>query len=184
MLLDFLSKMFGEQKDVFIDVRDKRKYRTVKIGNQIWMAENLKFICSNCLGNQSKIYGNLYSFEQALDSCPYGWHLPSYDEWAILIDYLGGESVAGGKMKNKIFWDAPNKGASNSSCFNALPAGSFDHRNRVFFNLGYTTCFWSSTPLKGESNVAWVCGLESYSSEANIRTHQFYEVSSIRCLKD
>jgi uncharacterized protein (TIGR02145 family) len=79
------------------DKRDGKTYKTVKIGNQVWMAENLAFKPSS--GNywaydddNSNVakYGYLYDWETALDVCPAGWHLPSDKEWPVLTDYLGG----------------------------------------------------------------------------------------------
>ena len=101
---------------IFIDYRDGKKYKWIKIGNQTWMAENLNFNIHNgswCYENdisKCQIYGRYYSWQTARTSCPDGWHLPTYNEWIVLIDFLGGKNVAGGKMKQEgtSIWDPPN----------------------------------------------------------------------------
>ena len=81
-------------KGSFIDSRDGKKYATVKIGNQIWMAENLAFYTDlgcwlyNNDSTNIKKYGYLYNWETALNVAPEGWHLPSDEEWNELINYL------------------------------------------------------------------------------------------------
>ena len=114
-----------QQKNEFTDVRDGKVYKTVKIGNQTWMAENLNYVTANSweFDNSSTngdVYGRLYTWEAALTACPSGWHLPSDAEWTILTDDLGGESVANEKMKSTSRWDYNGNG-TNSSGFNALP---------------------------------------------------------------
>jgi uncharacterized protein (TIGR02145 family) len=124
----------------FTDSRDGQVYKWVKIGNQVWMAENLNYETPNSwwYDNNSAngdIYGRLYTWAAAMNGesssnsvpsgvqgvCPDGWHLPSDAEWTVLTDYLGGESVAGGKMKEAgtVHWNSPNTGATNSSGFTA-----------------------------------------------------------------
>lgn len=122
---DTSANKFGR----FKDPRDGKVYKTIKIGTQIWMAENLAFKTSTgcrVYGNNNfyiSVYGYLYSWESAKNVCPSGWHLPTDAEWTALIAYLGGEDVAGGKLKSTSNWASPNKGATNSSGFAALPGG-------------------------------------------------------------
>jgi uncharacterized protein (TIGR02145 family) len=122
-------------------------YKTIKIGTQVWMAENLKvtkyrngesisFVSSEtgwaglaapklpgyCNSSSIADYGRLYNWNAATDSrglAPAGWHVPSLDEWLTLMNYLGGKPVAGGKMKDtaSIHWPYQNIGATNSSGF-------------------------------------------------------------------
>jgi len=82
----------------FTDPRDGKVYRTVKIGNQVWMAENLNYDApgSKCYNNNpanAEKYGRLYDWETAKKVCPAGWHLPSNDEWKVLVDFVGGEKL-------------------------------------------------------------------------------------------
>ena len=139
---------------------DGNTYNTVAIGTQCWMAENLNYATDNSWwyennGEYGDIYGRLYTWTAALTACPDGWHLPTDDEWTTLTDYLGGENVAGGKLKETgtTHWLSPNTGATNSSGFTALPAG-FRYYVGVSFNrLGLSTYWWSATAYS--SAYAW-----------------------------
>jgi uncharacterized protein (TIGR02145 family) len=140
------------RQGTFTDERDGQVYKWVKIGNQIWMAENLNIgriiyvidgkitdasiekLCYKDIEENCTIYGGLYTDnvithyanqEGARNICPEGWHLPYESEWDILINYLGGPGVAAGAMKEAgtTHWKKTNKGATNSSGFTALPGG-------------------------------------------------------------
>jgi len=94
------------------DSRDGRKYKIVRIGTQTWMAENLNYAGKNddigiCFAKDPKNckkYGALYNWDEAMKVCPLGWHLPSKDEWETLVDFAGGEIIAGKKLKTKGAW--------------------------------------------------------------------------------
>jgi hypothetical protein len=88
----------------FADSRDGKKYATIKIGSQIWMAENLNYNAngSKCYGNDEsncQKYGRLYNWNTAMKVCPSGWHLPNGDEWQKLVDIAGGDETAGVILK-------------------------------------------------------------------------------------
>lgn len=142
--------VFAQQTGSFTDTRDGNTYKTVKIGNQTWMAENLKYTnCSSCIQitdnnawmnsnnngwcyynndkNNASEYGVLYQWEIAENVCPTGWHLPSEQDWTSLINYLGGSEDAYPKLLSKNDWGV--KTTTNSSGFNALPSGG-----RVIYN--------------------------------------------------
>jgi uncharacterized protein (TIGR02145 family) len=152
---------------------DGNVYHTVKIGTQIWTAENLKTTKYNdgtaipqttvipwgdlttgayCWYNDSSqyktIYGALYNWYAVNTGklAPAGWHVPTDAEWDTLAEYLGGDSVAGGKLKNTgtTYWSSPNTGATNSSGFSALPGG-YRGDSGGFSNVGNTGCWWSAT---------------------------------------
>lgn len=77
------------------DERDGQDYKTVKIGTQTWMAENLNYVTGTswCYGDAESncaVYGRLYNWETARTACPTGWHIPSDDEWLTLVDNMGG----------------------------------------------------------------------------------------------
>ena len=136
-----------------VDSRDGQVYKTVCIGDQVWMAENLNYNigtnwCYDNIPDSCEQYGRLYDWQTAQIACPPGWHLPTEAEWLELADTLGGESLAGGKMKSLTSWNAPNTGATNSSNFSALASGSFssDPSTYGFQYLGERAVFWSSTP--------------------------------------
>lgn len=156
----------------FTDIRDGKQYETVKIGNQCWMKENvayLPYVDPSGSGswdflrryvydyNGSSVseakatsnyqtYGVLYNWTSALSACPEGWHLPSKDEWWILLDTLGG-TTAGGKMKETglAYWNSPNTGATNSSGFSALGAGKVHNYEYKFLHKGIYATWWSSS---------------------------------------
>src|ERR1035437_6581898 len=153
------------------------------------MAENLAFKASsgcraydNNLGNVTN-YGYLYDWETAKASCPAGWHLPTVTEWETLIKFLGGEKVAGGKMKEKgtTNWNNPNTKATNEKGFTALPAGGYSDEEG-FFSIGNAGYWWSSTSYFASSAIEyWV--LFNYSSIYNSGNRGAICLS-VRCVKD
>jgi len=200
---------YGSVTDV-----DGNIYKTIQIGTQVWMAENLKttkYRNGNligtttpatldisaetspkyqwaCGGNESNVatYGRLYTWYAATDSrniCPSGWHLPTDAEWTTLTTFLGGETVAGGKLKETgtTHWYSPNTGATNSSGFTALPPG-YRLSYGTFGNIGHDGRWWSST--ENHTSNAWYKYLYYLSSYANsyynLEAHGF----SVRCLRD
>jgi len=164
----------GDSTGTVTDI-DDNIYQTIKIGDQWWMAENLKVthyrngdsipnVTNNydwdhlttgafCNYNNDEgivaVYGRLYNWFAGVDSrdlAPTGWHMPSDDEWQVLADYLGGDSTAGGKMKEvgTTHWVYPNTGATNESGFTALP-GLGRQWLGSFYGMGYGASFWTST---------------------------------------
>ena len=179
--------MESEKIGTFTDPRDGKVYKTVKIGNQIWMAENLAYNASsgcwtskNDESYESK-YGYLYDWETALKVCPIGWHLPSDDEWNTLVNYLGGESIAGGKMKAIILWQSPNKEGTNSSGFSALPAGFRDHDGSLR-GIGTRAFYYSNVQNKDEG-IRYRLLEHDYAGCAR-RGCYGEQGFSVRCIKD
>lgn len=82
------------------DSRDGHTYKTVVIGKQVWMAENLNFNTANSWCNKCETYGRLYTYDAALKACPSGWHLPTDSEWATLTNYTGGENLCKFQLKS------------------------------------------------------------------------------------
>ena len=164
--------------EMIIDI-EGNKYKTVKIGTQTWMAENLKTskysdgtaitnvtdntnwsnlttgawsYYSNDAANNAK-YGKLYNWYAVSPTtngnknvCPSGWYVPTDAEWTVLTDYLGGASVAGGKMKEvgTTNWYGPNIDATNMSLFTGLPGGKRND-DGSYGGIGYSGYWWSST---------------------------------------
>ncbi len=153
MIVSF-SSISQNPDSTFIDSRDHTVYKTVKIGTQTWMAENLKFktdsnsYCYKDSNIYCAKYGRLYTWRAAKTACPSGWHLPTDSDWNTLTTYLGGREVAGGKLKSTSSWSSPNSGATDSCGFTALPGGSRTEA-AVFMNIGKNGNWWSST----EANV-------------------------------
>jgi uncharacterized protein (TIGR02145 family) len=178
----------GSSDGTFTDPRDGKVYKTVKIGNQIWMAENLAYAPSS--GNywaydndnsNVETYGYLYDWETACDVCPDGWHLPTDAEWTELTDYLG--ENAGGKLKETgtTHWNTPNTGATNETGFTALPGG-YRNYDGSFDIVGYTGYWWSATEYNATN--AWYRGMYYHNSYVN-RNNLYKKVGfSVRCVRD
>ena len=176
---------------MFMDLRDGKKYKTVKIGNQTWMAENLNFKTpdSYCYeDNESKCskYGRLYKWQVALKACPAGWHLPSMDEFKALIETVGGEKIAGEKLKSKSGWNDGGNG-SDAFGFSALPAGTWFDGGTTGDDEGFSeetvgTGFWGST----ENANKELCEMNLVDADNapyfSYRGRGFG--NSIRCIKD
>ena len=146
--------------------------------------------------SNSTAYGRLYNWF-ALDNnaatkvasnggknvCPTGWHVPIDGEWSTLTTYLGGESVAGGKLKevNIANWFTPNTGGTNETGFTALPCGNrLD--NGTYHDVGYFGYWWSTTEYN--ATAAWY-RIMSYNLTAVFRSNYPKQAGfSIRCLKD
>jgi len=174
-----------------LDDRDGQTYNTVVIGNQCWMKENLNCETGNswCFYDNATYcdtYGRLYDWNTAMTACPSGWHLPSIEEWISLSDFLGGNSVAGGKMKETgtTHWAFPNNGATNSSDFSGLPGG-YKHPYGQFDNLYYHGNWWSSSTKTTEFGVAsWLCNLSYQNGNAGHSYANMNHGYSVRCLKN
>jgi len=131
-------------------------------------------------------YGRLYTWYAVTDSrkvCPVGWHEPSDADWTELTDYLGGEGVAGGKLKETgtTHWDSPNTGATNETGFSALPGGY-----RTFYGsfdlIGLYGYWWSAAEY--DAALAW--DRDIYSGNAYVDRDSYGKEigGSVRCVRD
>lgn len=190
------------------DSRDNQAYRTVQIGSQTWMAENLNFNPSPpdtgwCFGDQvdscSK-YGRLYTWATAMnlpDSCrhsncasqiqtvhrgvcPIGWHVPGEPEWAVLAGYTGGESKPGRSLKSTVGWGVSGNGV-DSFGFRAIAAG-VRYRNGGYGWDGVSLVVWTSTPSLASDGL--VMQLDSRNESFLSRYEHKMTGFSVRCLKD
>ena len=171
----FVINSWGDNPAIgsLTDSRDGRTYRTVKIGDQVWMAENLNFKtggswCPEDKSDACKKYGRLYSWKAALKACPAGWHLPSNREFGALLAFVSGDSTTVAKFRSiDGSWSDVNSGiklktssgwkdcrwrdgnGTDDFSFSILPAGSL--LNQETPNDGDYTGFWSSTryPIEG-----------------------------------
>jgi uncharacterized protein (TIGR02145 family) len=191
---------------------DGNSYITVKVGAQWWMTENLKTTkyddgtpipnitdeiewqelttgayCwfGNDESSYKATYGALYNWYTVNTGklCPTGWHVPSYDEWTTLSDYLGGWAVAGGKLKEigTTHWGELNEGATNEIGFTALPGGYRDDTG-VFYYIGNAGYFW--LPNEDKPTTAFYIGIgnnSSYLSRGFTSNKKFG--FSVRCIK-
>ena len=117
---------------------------------------------------------------------PSGWHIPSVWEWYTLSTFLGGESVAGGKMKatGTSLWQSPNTGATNSSGFTGLPGGNRGFNNMDFLALGTYTSWWSSSPYQQNLQLIYTCVLGYSDGNVIYQPIGKYYGAYVRCLRD
>ncbi|WP_298220536.1 fibrobacter succinogenes major paralogous domain-containing protein [Flavobacterium sp.] len=184
----------------------------VRIGNQIWMTRNLNVsryrngdpipqvtsiiqwknlttgawcYYNNDPANGAK-YGRLYNWYAVNDPrglAPIGWHVASDSEWTTLTAFLGGEAVAGEKMKTTEGWSVPNL-ATNSSGLSSLPAGGRNFEG-IFYNLGNYCDYWSTTnETDASSEWAWIRFLIFNNTQAYRSASPKKGGLSVRCIKD
>jgi uncharacterized protein (TIGR02145 family) len=195
--------IYGEVSDI-----DGNTYKTIEIGTQVWMAENLATTKYNdgtdiswatnstswtlatnpaysWYNNVTVSYGALYNWF-AVNSgklCPAGWHVSSDEEWTILSTYLGGLTVAGGKLKEAgtIHWQAPNSTAANSFGFTALPGG-YRYYNGAFNTIKRYGYWWTATESTSSNGYA----RDIYYAYSNLDRISSDKRSgaSVRCVKD
>jgi len=164
------------------DSRDSKTYRTIKIGTQTWMAENLNYDATGsvCYTNNKancNTYGRLYTWATALTVCPTGWHLPLDVEWATLVSYAG--SIEGTQLKaNSILW--ANNTGTDALGFSALPGGRGTSGGS--FELASTYGYWWSASENGSLAYArYIYGGYTYVSRDDYNKGNFY---SVRCIQD
>jgi uncharacterized protein (TIGR02145 family) len=205
-----LNVLIAQENSTIRDL-DGNTYNTAKIGSLTWMIENLKTTRFNdgttipivtdktawaalstpayCWYNNDTTYKNAYG---ALYNgytistgklCPAGWHVSTNTEWSALLASLGGESVAGAKLKEtgSNHWSVPNSGATNESLFTALPGGS-RYSNGLFFsikNLGY---WWS--PIERNTFNSWYRSMYYQDNAVSLNFIDSTNGFSVRCVKD
>lgn len=166
------SFAFGQNKIIYgtlTDNRDHQSYKTVSIGNQVWMAENLNFktpysFCYDDSTSNCTKYGRLYKLYEAVAACPDGWRLPTLEDWNTLLYSVGGESVAGKKLKSSKGWLGEGNGTDNYG-FSVLPAG-FRYREDSYSNEGFFTVFYA---YNNSSSYAYGVNLSYYSDHAELK---------------
>ena len=203
---------FDVREIVLLTDTDGNVYKTVTIGSQTWMAENLKttkysngisiplvtdntswsylstpgycWYDNDATANKAT-YGALYNWYTVNTGklCPTGWHVPTDAEWTVLLDFLGGWYLAGGKLKEAGFthWNSPNTSATNEIGFSALPSGSRGFFGE-FFDIGNGGNWWSSTET--DTNEAWYQDLANNYCRMGRGRYSKREGYSVRCLGD
>jgi len=195
---------YGSLSDV-----DGNLYKSIKIGSQVWMAQNLavtkyrdgtkinkltdNFMKSDITGTYSdyqndaangQTFGHLYNFYAVMDKrglCPSGWHMPADTEWTVLEAYLGSQ-IAGSKLKEigTFHWNSPNDDASNESGFTALPGGFRSYNE--FYDLGIVGYWWNLNDTLSCYN--WLRGSYFVILKGNCLDNAKTQSYSVRCLKD
>ncbi|MCL2283301.1 MAG: GYF domain-containing protein [Fibromonadales bacterium] len=174
-----------DRREQFTDGRDGKTYRKVKIGSQVWMAENLNYDAngSKCYDNNPencRKYGRLYNWETAMKACPGGWHLPSDAEWTTLTNYVGGADVAGSKLKAKSGWNDNGNGTDDYG-FSALPGGR-GYSDGSFIYVESYGYWWSAS--KNNASIAYYRYMDYYNSLVSRYNINKTHLLSVRCLQD
>lgn len=185
-----------------VDSIDGLTYKTVKIGNQVWMAENFGRktgdFCYDDDAEKCTKYGRLYTWFIARSVCPNGWHLPSKKEFETLLGAVGGTENSAKKLKSSSGWDENGNG-QDAFCFSALPAGKVYLNetyggvvdpDKRFLGIRTSATFWSSTEdgphdyvfdrLSNAMSFDLYSGLDFASFGSNSKLHG----RSVRCVKD
>jgi uncharacterized protein (TIGR02145 family) len=178
--------------DTFTDFRDGQKYRIVKIGSLVWMAENLRHAASGKCYNKSESncekYGRLYDWNTAKTVCPDGWHLPEGTEWGDLVKAVGGQNADGSKhLKAKSGWSwslwfGTNGNGTDTYGFSALPGGG-GYYKYLFFefdDLGSTGYWWSAS-AGASDNTYYRLMIDA---TMNWSYHNGGYFFSVRCVRD
>jgi uncharacterized protein (TIGR02145 family) len=171
----------------FTDSRDGTAYKTVKIGNQTWMAENLNYHAKDsswCYENNADNcakYGRLYNFKAAKRACPAGWKLPDTGDWRKLVHTAGGWKVAGKKLKSTSGWQV-NGGSTDEFGFSALPGGRRYYKDGSFKNLGGNGFWWTAS----EYDSAYAYYRVMYYSSEYVYELNYYQRrgQSVRCVHE
>jgi len=159
-------------------VTERAEWANLSTPGYCWMSNNKS--------SHKNRYGALYNWYtvNTCKLCPTGWHVPTIER-TILTDYLGGEDVAGGKLKEEgtANWNSPNEGATNETGFTARPGGSRDGNGRFWHpGYGYKGLWWSSSEF--DEDRAW-CRQLNYDDSSLFRYDGSKIVGmSVRCVKD
>lgn len=192
---------------IMTDSRDEKTYKTVAIGDRIWMAENLNYevsksFCFNGNVSNCDIYGRLYTYAVAMDKseaecgykrtcsfssfqkvkgvCPDGWHISNRSDIEYLFRAVGGQSVAAEALKSKTGWYKASFNGRDSFGFTALPSG-YRYSDSAYSLEGFYADFWSST--ESDSTRAYAMKLEG-DKEAELGFIVKNAAAAIRCVKD
>jgi uncharacterized protein (TIGR02145 family) len=188
-------------------------YMIVTIGAQTWMAENLRTTKYNngepiinvtddvtwssltngayCWYNNSPAnkdtWGALYNWYAVSDNrniAPIGWHVPTDEEWNTLVLYLGGNLVAGGKLKETgtIHWSSPNTAATNTFGFTAIPAGGRGGQTAIFGGINLASNYWTNSQIN--TGTAWYRAVHYDNASVLHDPFEKYFGFSVRCVRD
>ncbi len=183
----------------FVDSRDNKTYKSIAIGDQTWMTENLNYnaagsVCYDNKDENCAKYGRLYDWPTAMNGaassgkspsrvqgvCPAGWHLPSDGEWSILEREIGGDKTAGKKLKSKSGWKKGN--GTDEVEFSALPGGARDAEGK-FVKIDTDGNWWSATEIDADNG--WKRGISNadklWRDKSNAKKTILY---SVRCVQD
>jgi uncharacterized protein (TIGR02145 family) len=183
LIINNLSAQTGNK---IIDARDGKEYKWVKIGEQVWMAQNLNFQCngSNCYLDKEencKEFGRLYNLEAAKSVCPAGWHLPSDIEWQEFEKYLGMSETD--LVKTNV-WRGTNQGkrlVTDTTISFQLLYGGYRNPPSNYNLIKMQAFYWTSSEVQGS---AWYRQLYEGIPQIFRSTKKGDWSFSVRCVKD
>ena len=171
-----------------VDDRDGQTYKTVKIGDQWWMAENLNYeggdsYCYNDSAEYCEEYGRLYTWVSARDACPTGWHLPTREDFDTLLSTVGGDSLAGNALKSFAGWNSAEDEGDGADAygFSGSPAGWMDLTGD-YYQVGYFGRFWSISSCSDKK--AYTLHLKYNAESGSLDCTLKESAISVRCVKD
>lgn len=185
---------YGEpNRGTFTDARDGQVYKYTTIGNQVWMAENLKFdapysLCYDKIEGFCDTFGRFYNLHENGESigmfdqdlldtiCPAGWHVPSVDEWNVLFANMGGEEKASQRLGSNIMFEEESSAGTDDCSFTSLPSGYYLMNGSVS-SVNVVSQYWTSTAENISSSfcVSIVPGIVFW--------HNYHKMT-IRCIRD
>lgn len=182
------------KKGSFIDERDGKSYVAVTIGRQTWMAENLDYtycdttgtelpssFCYDSLSVGLHKYGQYYNWDAAMVVCPSGWHLPSPDEYGLLLAYVGGEKTAARYLKSTDSW-LDHEGTDDYG-FSAKATGNFYNLSNKIQSEGAITNLWTNEghqKIKATTLYMHLDGDNAFLFEGSLKAN----MNPVRCIKD
>ncbi len=185
----------SDTSGLYVDARDTTDYKWIKIGDQIWMAENLRFEANaNCWlpenPEEARLYGRYYSWEKAETSCPDGWHLPTNEEWEHLGEFISQtegpfDKEDDGWLQVALFLKATygweNSCGTDDYGFAAFPGGTAT--NAGFFLTNYSSHWWTATESNENEAISRFMDKASNHKLGFTKTGKTIGLS-VRCLKD
>ena len=208
-----LSVAAPEKSGTFKDPRDNKTYKTVQIGKQTWMAENLNLHmegswCYDYKKENCKLYGRLYTWKKAMNACPEGWHLPSRGDWRELEEYVDANSKkkAGNALRSKDDWKIKKKkkkvydqktgeayyldeyeiinSGTDEFGFAALPGGHVSNQGEFVMQKEKAVFWTSSKDKKQKLKKAYSRQLEYGNGAFEEGINYMENALSVRCIKD
>lgn len=182
------------KKGSFIDNRDGKSYATITIDQETWMAENLDYtycdtsgtelpssFCYDSLTVGLHKYGQYYNWDAAMVVCPRGWHLPSPDEYGLLLAYVGGEKTAARYLKSTNSW-LDHEGSDDYG-FSAMATGNFYNLNNKIQSEGASSYLWTNEgyqKIKATALYMHLDGDNAYLFDGILKV----SMNPVRCIKD